>query len=84
MDPALRGQYGHPSAPARRRGSLSTKFHLRTERGGNALIEVLTGSECHEQTALPTLMEHGTVRRAGNRYRASTAMRTASATLSNA
>ena len=46
-------------------GGLSTKLHLRAERGGKPVVVVLTGGERHEQLVLPLLMERGAVKRAG-------------------
>ena len=38
---------------------------MRAERGGKPIVFALTGGERHEQLALPTLLESGTVKRTG-------------------
>jgi transposase len=51
-----------PPLGAKRRG-FSTKVHIRTEGGGKPLCVTVTGGERHEQSALPTLLDTGAVRR---------------------
>src|SRR5579884_3662443 len=79
LDPALRGRHGRARAPARgrgqkgggdqalgrSRGGLTTKLHLRAERGGKPVAFVLTPGRRHEQAALPALLDAGAVKRRG-------------------
>jgi transposase len=58
---------GDPTTEAlgRTRGGYSTKIHLRSERSGKPMVFILTEGQRHEQPILPSLMEHGAVKRAG-------------------
>jgi transposase len=42
---------------------LSTKLHVRAERGGKPVVILLTAGERNEQIAVPELLDRGAVRR---------------------
>lgn len=44
---------------------ISTKPHLRTERGGKPIVLLLAASERHEQSVFVPLMARGAVKRPG-------------------
>jgi transposase len=44
---------------------LSTKVHVRAEGRGKPLVLLLSGGERHEAPFLPSLLEHGKVKRPG-------------------
>ncbi len=52
-------------ALGRSRGGFSTKVHLRAEGGGKLLTLVVTPGQTHESTVFASLLERGTVARAG-------------------
>jgi transposase len=56
---------GADQALGRSRGGFSTKIHLRAEGFGKPITFCVTGGERHEQTAVPTLLETGAVKRPG-------------------
>ena len=64
------GQKEGPKAETlgRSRGGLSTKIHLRCERGGKPMVVLLTAGHRHEQLVLAMVMERGAIKRAGRRW----------------
>jgi len=52
-------------ALGRSKGGFSTKIHLRAEGGGKPIALLITAGQRHEQSVFETLMEAGTVKRAG-------------------